>query len=162
MEYDTSKLKDKIKEEKAFLKAATPLIKDESDLKYFKDSKKSLQAGEALADNDEKLAILWLHFASLRNKLTFLLFRTGDLTEELEKEFRGLDAIETVNELVNGFDAEHKKEEDEFKAIAQKQYEREQKMDIFKAVCNGMSIEEAEAKLKQYEEQVKQSMRQNG
>lgn len=150
--------KDLIKEEKAYLKEATPLISDESDLKYFKDEKKALQAGEALADDEEKLAILLLHFVSIRNKLTFLLFRTGALTKELEEKFRALVAIEDVNAEVNKFDAEHKKKEDEFKALAQKEYETEQKLDIFKAVCNGMSAEEAEAKLKQYEEQVAKTM----
>lgn len=147
-----------IKEEKAYLKEATPLIEDESDLKYFKNEKKALQAGEALADSEEKLAILLLHFVSIRNKLTFLLFRTGKLSEELEGKFRSLVAIEDVNTKVNEFDAEHKKKEDEFKALAQAEYEREQKMDIFKAVCNGMSAEEAEAKLKQYEEQVNKTL----
>jgi len=150
--------KELIKEEKEYLQEATPLISDESDLKYFKDEKKALQAGEALADDDEKLAILLLHFVSTRNKLTFLLFRTGALTKELEEKFRALVAIEDVNAEVNKFDAEHKKKEDEFKALAQKEYEAEQKLDIFKAVCNGMSAEEAEAKLKQYEEQVTKSM----
>lgn len=154
--------KDKIKEEKAFLKEATSLIKDEDDKKYFSHAKRSLQAGETLADDDEKLAILWYHLASNRNKLTFLLFRTDALTEELEKKFRAMTTIEDIAKEVEKYDAEHKKKEEEFKAIAQKEYEAEQKMDIFKAVCNGMPEEEAKAKLKQYEEQVAKSMRQNG
>ena len=71
-------------------------------------------------------------------------------------------AIEDIAKKVEEYDAEHKKKEEEFKAIAQKEYEAEQKMDIFKAVCNGMPEEEAKTKLKQYEEQVANSMRQNG
>lgn len=154
--------KAKIKEEKEFLKEATVLIKDEDDAKFFKKAKRSLQAGEALADDDEKFAILWYHLASNRNKLTFLLFRTDALTDELEKKFRGMTPIEEVAKEVEKFEAEHKKKEEEFKAMAQKEYGAGQKMDIFKAVCNGMPEEEAKAKLKQYEEQVAQSMRQNG
>lgn len=154
--------KDKIKEEKEFLKEATALIEDENDKKFFTKAKRNLQSGEALADDDEKLAILWYHLASNRNKLIFLLFRTGALTKEIEEKFRKMTAIEDIAKKVEEYDAEHKKKEEEFKAIAQKEYEAEQKMDIFKAVCNGMPEEEAKAKLKQYEEQVAQSMRQNG
>ena len=56
------------------------------------------------------------------------------------------------------FDAKKKEEEDKFKAEAQRKYEEDQKLDIFKAVCNGMSEEDAKAKLAEYEKQVKQSM----
>ena len=56
------------------------------------------------------------------------------------------------------FDEKRKKEEDEFKEVARKQYDAEQKREIFKAVCNGMSEEDAKSKLAEYEKQVKQSM----
>lgn len=147
-----------IKAEKEFLKKASLLVKDEKDAKYFKEKKKALQAAEKLADDDEKKTMLWGQFGMVRNQLTFLLFRTGDLTKELEDEFRELPPLEVLDAAVKVFEADHKKEEDEFKALAQKKYEEEQKLDIFKAVCNGMSEEEAKAKLADYEAQVKKSM----
>lgn len=147
-----------IKAEKDFLKKASLLVKDEKDAEYFKEKKKALQAAEKLADDDEKKTMLWGQFGMVRNQLTFLLFRTGDLTKEVEDEFRKLPPLEALDAAVKVFGEAHKKEEDEFKALAQKKYEEEQKLDIFKAVCNGMSEEEAKAKLAEYEAQVKKSM----
>lgn len=148
-----------IKAEKEFLKKASLLVEDEKDAKYFKDKKKAFQAAEKLADDDEKKAILWGQYGMTRNQLTFLLFRTKRLTPEVEEEFRALTPLEVITEAIGVFDAEHKKEEDEFREIARKQYAAEQKREIFKAVCNGMSEEEAKAKATEYENQIKQSMR---
>lgn len=147
-----------IKLEKEFLKKATPLLDDEKDATYFKDKKKAFQAAEKLADTDEKKAILWGQYGMVRNQLTFLLFRTGKLTKEIEDEFRGLTPIEALTASIGEFDAARKEEEDKFKEIARTKYEEEQKLEIFKAVCNGMSEEDAKAKLTEYENQVKQSM----
>lgn len=147
-----------IKAEKEFLKKASLLVEDEKDAKYFKDKKKALQAAEKLADDDEKKTMLWGQFGMVRNQLTFLLFRTGGLTKEVEDEFRELPPLEALDAAVKVFEEAHKKEEDEFKALAHKKYEEEQKLDIFKAVCNGMSEEEAKSKLAEYEAQVKKSM----
>lgn len=152
------KAEEGIKAEKEFLKKATLLIDDEKDAKYFKDKKKAFQSAAKLADDDEKKTNLWGQYAMIRNQVVWLLFRTKKLTAELEEEFRALTPLEAISAAVDEFDAAHKKEEDEFKEIARKQYAAEQKREIFKAVCNGMSEEEAKAKLAEYENQVKQSM----
>lgn len=151
-----------IKAEKEFLKKATPLVEDEKDAKYFKERKKALQAAEKLADDDEKKAILWAQFGQTRNQLVFLLFRTKRLTQEVEDEFRAMPPLEILTSAMGEFDAKRKEEEDKFKEIARKQYAKEQRLEIFKAVCNGMSEEDAKNRLSEYENQVKQSMRQNG
>lgn len=147
-----------IKTEKEFLKKASLLIDDEKDAAYFKEKKKAFQAAEKLADTDEKWAILWGQYGMIRNQLVFLLFRTQKLTKELEDEFRALTPLEVLTEAIGQFDADRKVEEDRFKELARKKYEEDQKLDIFKAVCNGMSEEDAKAKLAEYEAQVKQSM----
>lgn len=150
--------KEGIKLEKEFLKKGSLLIDDEKDAKYFKEKKQAFQAAEKLADTDEKWAILWGQYGMIRNQLTFLLFRTNKLAKELEDEFRTLTPLEVLTEAIGQFDAAHKEEEDRFKELAQKKYEEDQKLDIFKAVCNGMSEEDARAKLAEYEAQVKKSM----
>ena len=147
-----------IKAEKEFLKKASLLVDDEKDAKYFKEKKKAFQAAEKLADDDEKKAILWGQYGMIRNQLTFLLFRTSKLTKEVEDEFRALPPLEILTEAIGEFDAARKEEEDRFKDYARRKYEDEQKLEIFKAVCNGMSEEDAKAKLTEYENQVKQSM----
>ena len=152
------KAEEGIKAEKEFLKKATLLVDDEKDAKYFKDKKKAFQAAEKIADTDEKKAMLWGQYGMIRNQLTFLLFRTGKLTKELEDEFRSLTPIEALTATIGEFDAARKEEEDRFKELARAKYEEEQKLEIFKAVCNGMSEEDAKAKLTDYENQVKKSM----
>ena len=150
--------KEGIKLEKEFLDKAVHLIEDEKDAKFYKNKRKAFEAAEKLADDDEKSTILWGQYGMIRNQVVFLLFRTKKLTKEIEDEFRDLTPLEVIAEAIGIFDKQHKEEEDEFKEIARKQYKEEQKREIFKAVCNGMSEKEANAKLKAYEDQVMKSV----
>lgn len=93
-----------------------------------------------------------------RNELTFLLFRYGKLTETLEQTFRTLPAIEDAIEGYKSFtDARNKRYEEESKKM-QEIASEERDMEVFKGVLGGLSIEDARAKQKQYEDQIKASM----
>lgn len=156
-------LLDKIKEEKEFLKTGTETLEkaaniSDQDKEYFKNQKKVSRAASTYADTIEMRALLLLQLVQERNKLVFLLFRKGLLTETLEKRFRKAtpieDAIKWYNEEKAKTDAvleERNKQFAEFKKT-------QDKMEIFKAVLNGMSVEDAEARLKEYDEQMKQAI----
>lgn len=148
-----------IEEEKAYLKAASKVLgeKDEN-AKYFNDHKHFLQAGEKLADTDEKKVLIRYQLNDLRNKITFLLFRLGKLTPELESHFRSLPSIEEAAKSVAYYEEERTKEQNKVKEQVDALHEAENNMDIFKAVCNGMSEEDARARLAQYEQQMKQAI----
>lgn len=148
-----------IQEEKDYLKAASEALgKDDENAKYFNDRKHAIQAGEKLADTDEKKALIRYHLADVRNRITFLLFRLNKLTEELEAQFRSLPSIEEVARSVAAYKEAREKEQDKIKEQIDAVSAVENSLDIFKAVCNGMSEEDARANLAKYEAQVKQAM----
>lgn len=151
-------IKQEISEEKSYLKDATVLLTDEDDIKYFKEHKRWLMAGEALADTDEKLILVRYQYTDLRNKITFLLFRLGKLTKELEDRFRAMDSIEDVRKSVENSSKDRLNRQEELKKQVDALHEEENKMDIFKAVCNGMSEEDAKAQLAKYEEQIQKAV----
>ena len=153
-----AKIKLEIKTEKNFLKNATALITGEDDSKYFKEHKKFLQAGEALADTEEKLTLVLAELVQLRNKAVFLLFRKGKLTPSLTSEFHTLPSIEDMMERVKTFAKTREERQAELKKLIDEAHEEENRMDIFKAVCNGMSEEKAKEELARYEDRLKQAM----
>lgn len=158
MEEKAIDIKPLIKEEKEFLKEATALLEDEDDIKYFKEHKRWLQTGEGLADNQEKEALIRYQYTDLRNKVTFLLFRLGKLTDELEKKFRSMDSIEEVRKSVESYAKLREEDQAVVKKEVERLHEAENRLDIFKAVCNGMSVEDAKAQLAKYEEQIKKAV----
>lgn len=156
-------LLDKIKEEKEFLKTGTEALEkaagiSDRDKEYFKNQKKISRAASTYANTTEMYALLLLQLVQERNKLVFLLFRKGLLNKDLEAKFRKItpieDAIEWYNEEKEKTDAileERNKQFAEFKKT-------QDKMEIFKAVLNGMSAEDAEARLKKYDEEMKKTI----
>lgn len=156
-------LEGKIKEMTAFLKKATDILKSsneasEDDLKYFNDHRKWLMAGRALADTNEKLALILLQYVSLVNKLFFLLIRKDIQWQSLLDDYRQLDSIELMQSWVEEYNEVRRKRQEEVKAQVEALKEDEDKLDVFKAVCNGMSEEEAKKQLAQYEDQMKKAM----
>lgn len=148
-----------IKEEKAYLKAASEALgADNENAKYFNDHKHYLQAGEKLADNDEKKVLIRYQLVDLRNKITFLLYRLSKLTDELDAQFHSLPSIEEAAKSVAFYKGEREKEQAKVKEQIDAITAAENSLDIFKAVCNGMSEEDAKAKLAEYEAQVKKAM----
>lgn len=156
------KLKEQIKAEKDFIKKGRDILKTETfsddDRKFFSDAKKANQTAEAIADTEEKMTLLLVQYAQIRNKMVFLLFRKNALTPELEKNFRSLPSIEDVAEMYKEFEKQHTAEREEIQKLIDKDREKEHKLDIFKGVLNGMSVEQAEEQLKKYESQVKQAV----
>ncbi len=150
---------EQIKAEKEYLKLATPLVEKEEDAKFFKEHKRWLQAGEALADTPEKHALVWFQYADLRNKITFLLFRYKKLTEEIEAKFFALTPIEEVHQAMQKEAETRQAKQAEVKKVVDELHESENKLDIFKAVCNGMSEEKAKEELAQYEKQLLDNMK---
>lgn len=111
------------------------------------------------ADNDEKKARLTDSIVKSVSQLTFVLFRRGLLTPELEAEFRELPLFEItdyeVTKFVNTRDEEVKKVIGERDAIQKVQRE----LDIFQAILTrGMTPEDAEAEMQKYEAKQKEAL----
>lgn len=155
---EDSELKALIDSEKQFLKKSTALIsKDDESADFFKEQKKDLQTAETLVDDLEKQTLIYYQYVNLRNKITFLLFRTNKLSAELEAEFKKLSPIEDVAKMVEESAKPRTETQNKLKEELRKQNEAEQRLDIFKAVCNGMSVEQAKEQLEAYEKQIRQA-----
>lgn len=156
------KIIEQVQAEKAFLKEGTKMLKgdvfSEDDRKFFQDSKKANLAAEALVDDDEKKVLLLVQYSTLSNKLAFLLFRKKALTKELEKQFFALPSIDDVAELYRKYETEHEAKRKEIQALIDADRAKDHKLDVFKGVLNGMTVEQAEEGLKRYEAQAAQAM----
>lgn len=117
-------------------------------------------AKQHTADNEEKIAFLYNTATYYANQATFLLFRLDLLTPELTAEYRTFEPAEKTVEYVAEFEKKH---EEEKQAITEQQKEfmdRQNGMDIFKAICAGKSKEEADQMLAEYNEKIAAAQRQ--
>ena len=155
---EVKSISEEIKEEKQYLKEATALLEDEDDISYFKEHERWLQSGQLLADTDEKKMLVRFQLSDLRNKITFLLFRLGKLTPELEAKFRAMDSIEDIRKSVESYGKEREERQNVVKKQVEELRAEENAMDIFKAVCSGMSEEDAKKQLADYEAQIQKAV----
>lgn len=146
----------------AIIRDGLALLTEEADIKRFAPIKEiyNTASGMLQGDNKEYMeAILKGWMVSQANNMVFLLWRRGILTPEIEEAYR---ALPTTEEAVKDYD----KFEDELKAEAEKLEEgrkefadKQHGVDIFKAVLNGMSKEQAEAEYEKYKAQIAKAMR---
>lgn len=136
---------------KAYIeKAIKVLPEDNHNHEYFAKFLTSFDNAKELVDNDEKKAIITDASVKVANQLTFIMFREGLLSEELEKEYRGLPKPEETTEKLEEVNKVRKDKYEEL-AKANKAAEDEQAdIDMFQQVLGGRSVEEAKQKLEDY------------
>ena len=117
-------------------------------------------AKQHTADNEEKITFLYNMATYHVNQATFLLFRLGLLTEELEAEFRSFEPAEKTVEYVAEFESKHDEEKKNITDQQKEFMDRQNGMDIFKSLCMGKSLEEADQMLAEYNEKIAQAQRQ--
>lgn len=138
-----------------FMKKGTANIKEEQSKESYSAAINSLNnAVKAMADNEEKKAMVEDAATRWANQLAFLLFREGGLTPELEKEYRALPAITEVSARVKVFQDERVARIEEINKAREEVMSTQRGIDIFQAIIGGMTKEEAEAKLEEYEKKV--------
>ncbi len=138
------------------------LLTEEADIKRFAPVKEIYNTASGMLQGDNKdymEAMLKGWMVSQANNMVFLLWRRGILTPEIEAMYRELPstekAVEDYDKFEDGMKAVADDLEAQRKAFAEKQHE----IDIFKAVLNGMSKQQAEAKYEEYKAQVAKAMR---
>lgn len=138
-------------EAKAYLeKLVKVLPEDHRDYEYFTKFLNSYETAKDMADNDEKKAIINDAVVKVANQLTFVMFREGLLTEELEKEFRTLPKPEETTKALEDAHQARKDRYEELRKMNQKAQDEQDEIDIFQRVLGGMTKEDAEAKLEEY------------
>lgn len=110
-------------------------------------------------DEERRIKYLNLNALALAQQATWMAFAHGDLTPNLENEFRSLpDADETQAEAKAAEEAV-KSEEDAISAQINEFRERTKKYDIVRAVCNGQDPKDAKKRQEEYEKQAVQGMK---
>lgn len=137
------------------IKKAVELLEDEDQKTYFTKVTKSVENASSLVDGDEeKAARLEDAAVKFANQIMFILYRADKLTDELTAEFRALPSAEFTGDQVKIHEAARQDRIDEINEAHQEIIDEQKELDIFTAVIGGMSKEEAEKKMAEYEAQV--------
>lgn len=157
-------------EEIAVAKKANQIVKEvlarletvptrEADFNNFKDVPEIFNnAAGMLEGNKTNIALLNLWMTSQATNAVFLLWRRGIEHADIEKEWRELPATDELMDTYNALLDEDRKEAEKIEAERRVYMEGQRKLDIFKAILNGLSKEEAEAKQKEYQEKLAKSL----
>lgn len=138
------------------IEKATPSLVDEKQKEYFTKIAESIRTASGMINEDEeKLARLCDAAVKYANQVMFILYRSDKLTDELTTAFRALPSAEETGESVRKIDEERQKRIDEINTMHEQIVNEQKDLDIFTAVIAGMSKEEAEAKMAEYEAQAK-------
>lgn len=138
------------------IEKATPFLVEEKQKEYFTKIAESIRVASGLVNNDdEKMARLTDAAVKYANQVMFILYRADKLTDELTAAFRALPSAEETGDAVRKIDEERQKRIDEINNMHQQIVDEQKDLDVFTAVIAGMSKEEAEAKMAEYEAQAK-------
>ena len=142
----------------AVIEKATPLLSDEKQKEYFTKTAGSIRVASGLVNgSDEKLTRLCDAAVRYANQVLFILFREDKITDELGTMFRRLVTPEFTGEQVREFEKARDERIEEINNMHQTIVDEQKDLDIFTAVIAGMSKEEAEKKMAEYEAQVKEA-----
>lgn len=131
------------------------LPKDDNNREYFNDCGKAGLNALSLANGDLEY-LTYLYDAAIKwvNQIAFILFRQELLTDELTTEFRKLETPESTTEKVKAYMEEDKETVDKINGEQAVYNNHVKRLDLFKAVIGGMSLEEAQAKQAEYEAKI--------
>ena len=153
-------------EEIAVAKKANQIVKEvlerltnERDINNFKNVPEIFNnAAGMLEGNATNIALLNLWMTSQATNAVFLLWRRGIEHDDVEKEWRELPTTDELMDTYNALLDEDRKEAEKLEAERRVYMEGQRKLDIFKAVLNGLTKEEAEAKQKEYQDKLAKSL----
>lgn len=110
------------------------------------------------ADEDRRRVQLGYNAIALANQVTFEAFSTGDLTENLENEYRTLPTLKEMKAALKIATEAAQAEEKELTEKLNAFRERGRKYDLVHAVCAGRSVAEAKKMQAEYDKQLSQNM----
>lgn len=143
-----------------FVEKVIASLKDEEAGKYFTTLVESIRNASGLeidkADENRRAAQLKFNAVSLANQAVFTAFSDGDLTDNLEKEYRTIPSIKEAKEELGKATEEAMAEEKELNEKLNAFRERGRKYDLVHAVCAGRSVDEAKKMQKEYDKQMAQ------
>lgn len=148
------------KQANKIVKEALERLTDERDIANFEKVPEIFNnASGMLNGNKINEALLSVWMVSQATNIVFLLWRRQIEHADVEKELRELPSTDSLLDAYNALIAEDKKIADEIEAKRREYMDTQHDLDIFKAVLNGQSKEQAEGRYKQYQERLAQSMK---
>lgn len=153
MDIEVAKQADKI------IKKVIERLTDERDIAQYKDVPAIFNNAAGMVNGDNiKAALLNVWMVSQTTNAVFLLWRRQIEHADIEAEWRELPTTDALAQVYEDLLKEDKKIADKIEAERRVYVDGQQKLDIFKAVLNGQSKEEAERKYKEYQDKLAQSM----
>lgn len=142
------------------IESASKSLTDEKQIEYFKSVLESLAYAKEMAEGDngsaEKEARLEDAAVKFANQLMFILFRQDNIDADTLAEFRTLPTPEETGAKVAEYEEAYKAKVEEINAAQKAVMDERKELDIFLAVISGMTKEQAEQKMAQYEAQLAQ------
>lgn len=138
------------------IEKATPSLVDEKQKEYFTKIADSIRVASGMINgSEEKLVRLCDAAVKYANQVMFILYRSDKLNNELTAAFRALPTAEYTGEEVRKLDEARQERINGINDMHQEIVDEQKELDIFTAVVAGMSKEDAEAKMAEYEAQAK-------
>lgn len=153
---------EEAKKANAIIRDGFALLTEEADIKRFAPIKEIFNTASGMLQGENKdymEAMLKGWMVSQANNMVFLLWRRGILTPEIEAAYRELPLTEEAVKDYDRFENEQKAIADELEAQRKAYAEKQHEIDIFKAVLNGMSKQQAEAEYEKYKAQIAKAMK---
>lgn len=150
---------DIAKQSNKIIKEVLEKLTDDKDIARFKNIPEIFNNAAGMVNGNkinEALLNVWM--LSEATNAVFLLWRRGIEHDAIEKEWRKLPSTDEVAAVYEALLAEDKKEADALEAQRRAYMDKQHELDIFKAVLNGESKENAEAKYEEYKKRLAQSL----
>lgn len=136
------------------------LLTDEKQKEFFEGILKSLQVAKTEANNEEKEARYIDASVKYANQISFILFRKGALSDEMEAELRELPTPEDTAAKVAEFNNARQARIDEINKQHQAVFEEEKDLDVFTGIIAGLSKEDAEKRMAEHEAKIREASKQ--
>lgn len=145
-----------IKKVLSYLQNVDNLLEKEDQRKEF--LKKAISAGltalDSINEDEEKFAYLYYATLNWANQATIFLLQEDKLSDELITEYRSFPLPEEAEATLKEYRGSRQAERDRINAEQKKVMDKENELNVFQAIVGGMSKEEAQAKMEEYEKQI--------
>ena len=143
------------KQANALIKKVIDKLTDEKDINRFQSVVDIFNNAAGMTNGNRYYeAMLKGWMVSQANNAVFTAWRRGVVDDELEAEFRALPSTEEAVAEYDKFEEENKKNAEAIEEQRKAYMETQKGVDIFKAVLNGLSKDEAEKRYAEYMKQM--------
>lgn len=147
------------KQANQIVKKVLERLTEKRDIENFQDVPTIYNNASGMINDDErKAALLDAWMVSQATNAVFLLWRRGIKHDDVEKEWRELPTTDTVAQHYEDLLTEDNKVAEKLEAERREFMNHQHELDIFKAVLNGQTKEEAEARYQEYQNKLAESV----